>query len=127
LFACRAATKRTGRARSRRQATVNAASAAGRSTSPRSGTASIWDDAADRQGEAYRGIIDLAGDAAVDIPAARLHWWILPVGAGTDVSSRTAGGGSIAVLYQNELHDWRTSGQANPFFARLGILFGKPR
>jgi Histidine kinase-, DNA gyrase B-, and HSP90-like ATPase len=91
------------------------------------GTASIWDDAADRQGGGYRGIVELPGDAAVDIPAARLHWWVLPAGGGTDVSSRTAGGGSIAVLFQNELHDWRTGGQANPYFARLGILFGKPR
>jgi hypothetical protein len=31
------------------------------------------------------------------------------------------------VLYQNELHDWRMSNQANAFFARLGIIFGKPR
>ena len=91
------------------------------------GTASIWDDAADRQGDGYRGTVELAGDAASDVPAARLHWWILPSGAGTDVSSRTASGGSIAVLFQNELHDWRMSSQANPFFARLGILFGKPR
>jgi hypothetical protein len=91
------------------------------------GTASIWDDAADREGEGKRGAVDLAGDATSDIPAARMHWWILPSGAGTDVSSRTASGGSIAILYQNELHDWRTSSQANPFFARLGILFGKPR
>jgi hypothetical protein len=91
------------------------------------GTASIWDDAADRQGEDQRGAVDLPGDAGSDIPTARMHWWILPTGAGTDVSSRTASGGSIAVLYQNELHDWRTSSQANAFFARLGILFGKPR
>jgi hypothetical protein len=91
------------------------------------GTASIWDDAADRQGEGYRGSVALAGDAAKDVPAAVMHWWVLPSGSGTDVSSRTAGGGSIAVLYQNELHDWRTSTQANPFFARLGVLFGKPR
>jgi hypothetical protein len=56
-----------------------------------------------------------------------MHWWVLPSGTGTDVSSRTYSGGSLAVLYQNELHDWRVSSQANPFFARLGILFGKPR
>jgi hypothetical protein len=92
------------------------------------GTASIWDDAADRQGDGYRGTVELAGDAANDIPGAIMHWWVLPPsGSGTDVSSRTSGGGSIAVLYQNELHDWRTSNQANPFFARLGVLFGKPR
>jgi hypothetical protein len=47
--------------------------------------------------------------------------------AGVDVSSRTHGGGSFAVLFDNELHDWKTSNQANPYFARLGILFGKSR
>lgn len=91
------------------------------------GTASIWDDAADRQGDGFRGIVDLAGDAARDVPAAQIHWWVLPAGPGTDVSTRTASGGSIAVLYQNELQDWRTASQANAFFARLGVLFGKPR
>ncbi len=91
------------------------------------GTAHIWDEAADRQGEDFRGTVELAGDASADIPAANMHWWVLPTGPGTDVSTRTAGGGSLAVLFQNELHDWRMSNQANPFFARLGILFGKPR
>lgn len=91
------------------------------------GTGPVWDDATDRQGEDYRGFVDLPGDAAGDAPAARMHWWVLPGGPGTDVSTRTASGGSIAVLFQNELHDWRTAGQANPFFARLGVLFGKPR
>ncbi len=91
------------------------------------GTASIWDDASDRQGQGLRGTLDLPGDAASDVPAARMHWWVLPSGPGTDVSTRTASGGSIAVQYQNELHDWRVSGQANPFFARVGVLFGKPR
>jgi hypothetical protein len=91
------------------------------------GTASVWDDAADRQGDGYRGVVDLPGDAANDIPAAKMHWWVLPSGPGTDVSTRTASGGSIALLYQNELHDWRTGSQANPYFARLGVIFGKPR
>jgi len=91
------------------------------------GTGPIWDDAADRQKEGFRGVVELAGDAASDVPAARMHWWVLPGGPGTDVSTRTASGGSISVLFQNELHDWRTSSQANAFFARLGILFGKPR
>jgi len=91
------------------------------------GTAPVWENAADRQGEDFRGTVDLPGDPAADIPAARVHWWILPTGTGTDVSSRTAGGGSIAVLFQNELHDWRQSNQANPSFARMGVLFGKTR
>ncbi|HLQ66225.1 MAG TPA: hypothetical protein VK123_03225 [Candidatus Limnocylindrales bacterium] len=92
------------------------------------GTAGIWDDAADRQGTDWRGVIDVAGDQAAGIPPARVHWWVLPpTGAGTDVSSRTASGGSLAVLFDNELHDWRSGNQSNPFFARLGILFGKTR
>lgn len=91
------------------------------------GTASVWDEAADRNGDGYRGHVDVPGDALADIPSARVHWWILPTGPGTDVSTRTAGGGSLAVLYQNELHDWRTGNQANPFFARMGVLFGKSR
>ena len=91
------------------------------------GTATVWDDAADRLGDDYRGTVDLAGDPSMSVPPARLHWWVLPSGPGTDVSTRTASGGSIAVLYQNELHDWRVSSQANPFFARLGVLFGKNR
>jgi hypothetical protein len=91
------------------------------------GTAHIWDDAADRQGKDWRGVVSLTGDPQGGIPPADLHWWVLPGGAGTDVSSRTASGGSLAVLFQNELHDWRASNQANPFFARLGVLFGKTR
>ena len=91
------------------------------------GTATIWDDAADRDGPDRRGIVELSGNPADDIPPARVHWWVLPSGPGTDVSTRTASGGSLAVLYQNELHDWRTSNQANPFFARMGVLFGKNR
>jgi len=89
------------------------------------GTAQIWDDASDRQGAGWRGVVSLRGTA--EAPPADLHWWVLPSGAGTDVSSRTASGGSFAVLFQNELHDWRFGNQANPFFARLGVLFGKTR
>jgi hypothetical protein len=90
------------------------------------GTAEIWDDAADRQGEDWRGVVSVPGSAG--IPPAEIHWWVLPAaGSGTDVSSRTASGGSLAVLFDNELHDWRTGNQANPFFARLGVLFGKTR
>lgn len=93
-----------------------------------SGTAEIWDDASDRQEPGMRGIVDLPGVPSADIPPARIHWWVLPpTGSGNDVTSRTAGGGSLAVLFQNELHDWRTGGQANPFFARLGVIFAKTR
>ncbi|MEA3078001.1 MAG: hypothetical protein QOF60_2909 [Actinomycetota bacterium] len=91
------------------------------------GTAAVWDDAADKGGPGNHDYVELPGDPLADVPAARIHWWVLPTGPGTDVSTRTAGGGSLAVLYQNELHDWRTSSQANPFFARLGVLFGKTR
>jgi hypothetical protein len=92
------------------------------------GTGNVWDGAADNQGAGWRGTVPLRGNAAAGIPPANLHWWVLPpTGSGTDVSSRTFGGGSLAVLYDNELHDWRTSNQANPFFARLGVLFGKTR
>lgn len=88
------------------------------------GTGAIWDDAADKGGS--KSVVSLPGDLTAGVPPAKLHWWVLPA-AGTDVSSRTNSGGSIAVLYQNELHDWKTSNQANPYFARLGVLFGKSR
>lgn len=91
------------------------------------GTGAIWDNAADRQGDGFRGSVEVPGDPAADVPAARIHWWILPSGPGSDVSTRTASGGSLAVLFQNELHDWRVGNQANPYFARMGILFGKNR
>lgn len=92
------------------------------------GTGGQWDKYADRQGSGNRDVVDLPGLASAGIPAARMHWWILPApGPGNDLTSRTYGGGSLSVLYQNELHDWRASGQANPFFAGLGIIFGKQR
>lgn len=91
------------------------------------GTASIWDQAADKQGADWRGAVRVAGDLAAGIPQATIHWWVLPSGPGTDVSSRTASGGSLAVLFDNELHDWRIGNQANPSFARMGVLFGKTR
>lgn len=91
------------------------------------GTAEIWDQASDKLGPDWRGIVSLLGDPANDIPPADIHWWVLPTGPGSDVSTRTASGGSLAVLYDNELHDWKTGNQANPFFARLGVLFGKTR
>ena len=91
------------------------------------GTGEIWDDASDRQGEGWRGVVSLPGNTSAGIPPADMYWWVLPSGPGTDVSSRTASGGSFAVLFQDELHDWRMKNQANPFFARLGVLFGKTR
>lgn len=92
------------------------------------GTGGQWDRYADRDGEDRHGAVDLPGMPSASIPPARLHWWVLPpAGPGNDLTSRTYGGGSLAILFQNELHDWRTSGQANPFFARLGIIFGKQR
>lgn len=91
------------------------------------GTAELWDEASDRQGDGWRGVMDLPGQPADGVPPARIHWWILPSGSGTDVSSRTMSGGSLAVLFDNELHDWRISSQANSFFARLGVLYGKTR
>ena len=92
------------------------------------GTGGQWDRYSKREGEGKRGIVDLPGNPSALIPPARMHWWILPQpGPGSDLTSRTYGGGSLAILFQNELHDWRTSGQANPFFARLGIIFGKQR
>ena len=92
------------------------------------GTGAQWDKYADRLGDDNRAVVDLPGLPSAGIPGARMHWWVLPApGPGNDLTSRTYGGGSLGVLYQNELHDWRTSGQANPFFAGLGIIFGKQR
>lgn len=90
------------------------------------GTGHVWDEAADKQGEGYRGVVTVAGDWNSGIPEADIHWWVFP-SEGSDVSSRTHSGGSFAVLFQNELHDWKTGNLANPFFARLGVLFGKSR
>ncbi|HVV89507.1 MAG TPA: ATP-binding protein [Solirubrobacterales bacterium] len=91
------------------------------------GTAVVWGDASIKQGKGFSGSLEVPGEPAADIPAARIHWWVLPTGPGSDVSTRTASGGSISVLFQNELHDWRIGNQANPYFARMGVLFGKPR
>ena len=90
------------------------------------GTATRWDEASAKLGDDFRGSVDVPGDASSDIPAARVHWWVFPT-EGVDVSTRTASPGSLAVLFQNELHDWRQNNQANPYFARLGVLFGKSR
>lgn len=91
------------------------------------GTGDIWDQATRRLGDDWHGAVPVVGDPPSAIPPAEIHWWVLPTGPGSDVSSRTSSGGSVAVLFQNELHDWRTSNQANPFFARLGVLYGKTR
>lgn len=91
------------------------------------GTAEIWGQASDKQGEGWRGVMAVPGDHTRGVPAVDIHWWVLPTGPGSDVSSRTASGGSLTILYQNELHDWRVGNQANPYFARLGVLFGKNR
>jgi Histidine kinase-, DNA gyrase B-, and HSP90-like ATPase len=91
------------------------------------GTGPIWDNASDRLGEGCRGMVSLLGNPGAGVPPADVHWWVMPTGPGIDVSSRTASGGSLAVLFQGELYEWRTGNQANPFFARLGVLFGKTR
>jgi len=88
------------------------------------GTGDVWDSAAKKGGDC--GTVELAGDSNLAVPPAKMHWWVMP-SSGVDVSSRTNSGGSFAVLYDNELHDWKTSNQANSYFARLGILFGKSR
>jgi hypothetical protein len=88
------------------------------------GTGAVWDDAAKKGGA--NGQVDLLGEPTLAIPPATIHWWVMP-SAGIDVSSRTHSGGSLAVVYDNELHDWKTGNQANVYFARLGVLFGKSR
>jgi hypothetical protein len=88
------------------------------------GTAPVWNSVKG----ASRGVVELPGDPAGQVPAAKVHWWAFPAeGAGWDVSSRTNSGGSISVLFQNELHDWRLGNQSSPYFARMGVLFGKNR
>lgn len=90
------------------------------------GTGTVWDEASKKLGSEFRGIVELDGVPNSGIPAARMHWWVHPT-EGSDVSTRTYSPGSIAAMFQNELHDWRIGGQANPFFGRMGILFGKNR
>lgn len=91
------------------------------------GTGTVWTKAAEKLGPEYHGVMDVPGVPSSDnIPPAKVYWWVLPK-KGSDVSSRTHGGGSLAIAYQNELHDWRTGNQANPYLARMGVLFGKNR
>lgn len=98
------------------------------------GTCEVWSDAA----EWYREQSDLAyethshvhcpGDPEAGIPPARVHFWCFSSEPkGRDVTSRTAGPGRIAVIFQGELHDWREGIGANGLFARFGIVFGKSR
>ena len=54
------------------------------------GTAEIWDEASKKQGQDYSGTVSLPGDALT--PTAKLHWWVLPSGPGTDVSSALSRG-----------------------------------
>lgn len=90
------------------------------------GTGAVWDSASKKLGADYRGVVSVPGDPGRDVPAAKIHWWVLPT-TGSDVSTRTYSGGSLGVLFQNEVHDWRVSSAANALFARLGVLFGKSR
>lgn len=86
------------------------------------GTAPVWAK------PAVGGDVLLPGDPAGGVPEAKIHWWAFPSDStGYDVSSRTNSPGSISVLYQNELHDWRVGNQSSPYFARMGVLFGKNR
>jgi hypothetical protein len=84
------------------------------------GTGRVWSESS-VEGD----VMDVPGDAAAGIPPAQIHWYLLD--PDKDPSSRTYGGGSVAVRYQEELHDWRYGGQASATFARAGILYGKPR
>jgi hypothetical protein len=86
------------------------------------GTFSIWSKVA----KGKNGVVDLPGDPERGAPRARIHWWVLPT-QNADVTTRTVGGGSLAVLFQNELHDWRRGSQANPLFAQMGITYAKGR
>ena len=87
----------------------------------------MWDAAAAKAGPDYLGAVELPGDVGREVPPAKIHWWVMPSGAGSDPSSAHRWKRSLAVLFQNELHDWRTGTQANPYFARLGVVFGKNR
>jgi len=98
------------------------------------GTCAVWTEAADRYRAAERldydthGTVLCQGDPEANVPPARIHYWCFPdEKKGTDVTSRTAGPGRIAVIFQGELHDWREGMGANSLFARFGITFGKSR
>lgn len=71
--------------------------------------------------------LTLLGEPTRGIPDARFHWWVIDDDARNRLTPHTHGPGSMAVLFQNELHDWRTGNNANPWFARFGITVGKHR
>ena len=87
------------------------------------GTGAVYD----RVSGGQCGKITLPGDAGRSIPAARLHWWAIDDDKRKHLTAHTHGSGSLAVLYQNELHDWRTGNGASPWFARFGLTVGKNR
>lgn len=99
------------------------------------GTCAVWSDASDHYRSARsldhgtHGLVECDGDPTNNIPPARIHYWCFddPGVKGRDVTSRTAGPGRIAVMFQGELHDWREGIGANALFARFGIVFGKSR
>lgn len=84
------------------------------------GTGRVW-EASSRD----HGTMLIPGLPGQGIPPSKVHWYLFD--EGKDPSSRTYAGGSIAVAFQNELHDWRYGGQASATFARAGILYGKSR
>lgn len=98
------------------------------------GTQPLWDEASDwyrakaELDHETHSYVECAGDPENDIPAARVHFWAFSSESrGKDVTSRTAGAGRIAVMFQGELHDWREGVGANALFARFGIAWGKSR
>jgi hypothetical protein len=99
------------------------------------GTCAVWSEASDwyrdQSGLEHptHGTVNCVGDPSRDIPPARIHYWCFPEEGkkGRDVTSRTAGPGRIAVIFQGELHDWREGIGSNALFARFGIVFGKSR
>lgn len=98
------------------------------------GTCAVWDDAADYYRDKAKldydthSHVECAGDPDAGVPPAKVHYWCFAAESrGRDVTSRTAGPGRIAVIYQGELHDWREGVGANSLFARFGIVFGKSR
>lgn len=80
-----------------------------------------------RDGHGEGDQLSLPGDMSRGIPNARIHWWVIDDDARNRLTPHTNGPGSMATLFQNELHDWRTGNAANPWFARFGVTVGKHR